>query len=202
MFGLNSITKASKASNIASILRKAQQQNASRFLFIGPRADSTLSNKTQLENNNRNSIFDIEYRNSTSRTLFLAPGNDSALKLYLQVHKGQTQPTSTSNPNNITHSRQYTTEAEAVAKMDKKQNFFWRFLDVSLSNTYQLSLNTIILQKLSSADYPRYSTNWWTDKFLIFLAFGVTGSLSAYFVRPLMKNLLELEGTFYYYHNK
>lgn len=57
--------------------------------------------------------------------------------------------------------------------------------------------------------YPAYSREWWTDKLIVFTVFGVTGTRAAahasiltylagsttmYFVRPLLTNVLHLDG--------
>ena len=39
---------------------------------------------------------------------------------------------------------------------------------------------------------------WWTDKFVICGIFAITGSSTMFFVRPLLSDVLHLEGSFFY----
>jgi len=44
-------------------------------------------------------------------------------------------------------------------------------------------------------DYPKFSASWWWDKFVICVVFAVTGSTTMFVCRPLLKTVLQLEGT-------
>ena len=46
-----------------------------------------------------------------------------------------------------------------------------------------------------SPDHPRFSTLWWLLWTIRFVVFGITGSSSVYFVRPVMKATLGIDGT-------
>eukprot|EP00026_Physarum_polycephalum_P017327 Phypoly_transcript_18521.p1 GENE.Phypoly_transcript_18521~~Phypoly_transcript_18521.p1 ORF type:complete len:199 (+),score=3.19 Phypoly_transcript_18521:70-597(+) len=43
--------------------------------------------------------------------------------------------------------------------------------------------------------YPRYSSRWWWEKFVMCVVFAITGSTTAYFVRPFVEKVLNLKGS-------
>eukprot|EP00052_Salpingoeca_macrocollata_P017081 m.138272 g.138272 ORF g.138272 m.138272 type:complete len:156 (-) comp20259_c0_seq2:53-520(-) len=44
-------------------------------------------------------------------------------------------------------------------------------------------------------EHARFSAGWWADWTVKFVVFGITGSSSVYFVRPLLSSVFGLEGT-------
>eukprot|EP00049_Salpingoeca_infusionum_P025970 m.22930 g.22930 ORF g.22930 m.22930 type:complete len:221 (-) comp8434_c0_seq1:151-813(-) len=44
-------------------------------------------------------------------------------------------------------------------------------------------------------ELTRFTTAWWYAWTIRFIVFGITGSSSLYFVRPLLKNVFDIEGT-------
>jgi len=44
-------------------------------------------------------------------------------------------------------------------------------------------------------DLPKYSGAWWWEKFVICVVFAVTGSSTMVVCRPLLKDVLQLQGT-------
>jgi len=43
--------------------------------------------------------------------------------------------------------------------------------------------------------HPRYSSRWWWEKLVVCVVFAVTGSTTAYFVRPFVEKVLHLQGS-------
>jgi len=44
-------------------------------------------------------------------------------------------------------------------------------------------------------DYPRYSLQWWIEWFIICVVFAITGSSTMVLCRPVLKDVLQLEGS-------
>ena len=42
--------------------------------------------------------------------------------------------------------------------------------------------------------YPRYTGRWWWEKFVMCVVFAITGSTTAFFVRPFIEKILHLDG--------
>eukprot|EP01124_Arcella_intermedia_P033727 TRINITY_DN8174_c0_g1_i1.p1 TRINITY_DN8174_c0_g1~~TRINITY_DN8174_c0_g1_i1.p1 ORF type:complete len:150 (-),score=23.66 TRINITY_DN8174_c0_g1_i1:32-481(-) len=55
-----------------------------------------------------------------------------------------------------------------------------------------------LLDRLLSTDtkpHPKFTAGWWGEAVLICTVFAITGSSTLYFVRPVIKNVLHLEGS-------
>jgi len=43
--------------------------------------------------------------------------------------------------------------------------------------------------------FEKYSAGWWWDQLVVIVVFAITGSATVYFVKPVMKDILQLEGS-------
>jgi hypothetical protein len=64
------------------------------------------------------------------------------------------------------------------------------------NNTNNNKIISFFQNFLSEKPFPeRFTKDWWWEQFIIFIIFGITGSLTVFFVKPFLQKTLQLEGS-------